>query len=99
MSEQHAPEKKRPLELRIVIGTQDKNLSSCIWRIWQGKTNDDIYIAPRPWGRVRFVYPQVKASFHPNRYCYFGFHKPFAKKLVREGHSVPDRAWTSWERP
>jgi hypothetical protein len=62
--------------------------------IWRGKNNDDIYIAPRS------AAGQVKASFHPPRYCYFGFPREYAEKRVREGRFVPPgRAWTSWERP
>jgi predicted ATPase len=80
--------KKRPFELRIVIGTQDHRLGSGIWRIWQAKNTDDIYIAPRS------IAGQVKVSFHPSGYCYVGFPRQFADRLLREGHHVPpaDRA-------
>ena len=32
--------------------------------------------------------------------CYYGIPKPYAERLVREGHhSPPNRAFTSWQRP
>ena len=86
--------KSRPLEIRVATGTSDRQLSSAIWRIWQGKNNDDIYIA------VRQIAGAVKCSLHPNRYCYVGFTKQFAELLKAGGrHVPPNRAWTSWERP
>jgi hypothetical protein len=84
----------RPLEIRVATGISEGQLSSAIWRIWQGKNNDDIYIASR---RIAGV---MKCSLHPNRYCYVGFTKQFAEHLKAEGHHVPpSREWVSWERP
>jgi hypothetical protein len=86
--------KPRLLEIRVATGTPDRQLSSAIWRIWQGKNNDDIYIA------VRQIAGAVKCSLHSNGYCYVGFTKQFAEHLEAGGHHVPpNRAWTSWERP
>ncbi|MGC2224634.1 MAG: hypothetical protein WA624_20905 [Methylocella sp.] len=56
--------RERLLELRVATGTPDQKLASAIWRIWQGKNNNDIYVAPRPIAGV------VKASLHANGYCY-----------------------------
>jgi hypothetical protein len=39
--------RERLLELRVATGTPDQKLASGIWRIWQGKNNNDIYVAPR----------------------------------------------------
>jgi hypothetical protein len=84
----------RLLEIRVAAGISERLLSSSIWRIWQGKNNDDIYIASRQ------IAGAVKCSLHSNRYCYVGFTKQFADRLKAEGHHVPpSRAWVIWERP
>jgi hypothetical protein len=63
--------RERLLELRVATGAPDQKLASGIWRIWQGKNNNDIYVAPRP------VAGAVKVSLHANGYCYCGFTKQF----------------------
>jgi hypothetical protein len=84
----------RPFELRVAAGTLEAGLTSSVWRVWQGKNNDDVYIAPRPMAGA------LKASLHPNRYCYYGFPKPYAERLSRDGHYVPpNRAFAHWWRP
>lgn len=86
--------KPRPLEIRVATGTSVRQLGSAIWRIWQGKNNDDIYVA------VRQIAGAVKCSLHSNGYCYVGVTQQFAEYLKAGGHLVPaNRAWTSWRRP
>jgi hypothetical protein len=85
---------KRLLELRLASGTLDRKLASSVWRIWQGKNNDDIYIAPRP------VAGEQKVSLHRNGYCYAGLTKQYSEQLGRHGRDVPPRReFVSWQRP
>jgi len=84
----------RLLDIRVAAGISEPLVSSAVWCIWQGKNNDDIYIASRQ------IAGAVKCSLHSNRYCYVGFTKQFAQRLKAEGHHVPQsRAWVIWERP
>jgi hypothetical protein len=85
---------RRRLELRIVVGTSPRHLASSVWRIWQGKHTDDIYIAPRG------IAGSLKCSLHASRYCYLGFTRQAAERMVSRGQRVPvGRAITRWERP
>ena len=72
--------RERLLELRVATGAPDQKLASGIWRIWQGKNNNDIYVAPRP------VAGAVKVSLHASGYCYCGFTKQYSERLLRDGH-------------
>jgi len=86
--------RERLLELRVATGAPDQKLASGIWRIWQGKNNNDIYVAPRP------VAGAVKVSLHANGYCYCGFTKQYSERLLRDGHYVPPRReFVAWQRP
>ena len=86
--------RERLLELRVATGTPDQKLASGIWRIWQSKNNNDIYVAPRPVARA------VKVSLHANGYCYCGLTKQYSESLLRDGHYVPPRReFVAWQRP
>lgn len=70
--------KPRLLEIRVATGIPDRQLSSAIWRIWQGKNTDDVYIA------VRQIAGAVKCPLHSNgsvpqivrvKFNYSGFFK------------------------
>lgn len=86
---------KRLLELRLASATRDQKLASGVWRIWQGKNNNDIYVAPRS------VAGAMKVSFHPNGYCYAGLtREEYSKRLLEGGRSAPPRReFIAWQRP
>src|ERR1019366_9302005 len=86
--------RERLLELPGATRTPAQKLGSGIWRIWQGKNNNDIYVAPRP------VAGAVKVSLHANGYCYCGLTKQYSESLLRDGHYVqPRREFVAWQRP
>jgi hypothetical protein len=79
---------KRLLELRLASGPPDRKLASVIWRIWQGKNNDDIYVAPRP------IAGAWKVSLHPSGYCYAGLtSQPYSGRLQGGGRVPPAECW------
>lgn len=77
--------------VRVAV-TRNGAIGSAIWRIWIGKKNDNIYIAPRNIGG------SAKGTLHENRYCHFGITDQETKRL-----GLPDRpmleTWTRAEGP
>jgi hypothetical protein len=60
--------------LRVAVACEG-GIGSAIWRIWKGKNNDNIYIAPRN------IAGSAKGTLHDNRYCHFGITKQEATTL------------------
>ncbi len=75
-------------EFRWAIGSSD-GLRSSAWRLW-GNPKGDIYVAIRSHGA------KIKASFHRDGKCQFGFTQDYA---AARGLTGPSRHWQTWRLP
>jgi hypothetical protein len=81
---------EREFTLRFAV-LKDDQIASSIWRVWKGRNNDNIYIAPRN------IAGSLKVSLHESLHC----HVATTTQQWRAGSeaTLPRPVMTSWYRP
>jgi hypothetical protein len=80
----------REFVVRFAVAREGQIVSS-IWRVWKGRNNDNIYLAPRN------VAGSIKVSLHANRYCHVAVTKQ--QWILTNGDTTKRPALVSWIRP
>jgi hypothetical protein len=80
----------REFVVRFAVAREGQIVSS-IWRVWKGRKNDNIYLAPRN------VAGSIKVSMHANRYCHVAVTKQ--QWVLTNGDTAKRPTLVSWDRP
>jgi hypothetical protein len=80
----------REFVVRFAVVREGQIVSS-IWRVWKGRNNDNIYLAPRN------VAGSIKVSMHANRYCHVAVTQQ--QWNLTNGDIAKRPTLVSWVRP